>query len=105
MVSNVWRQRESSCLALSNLLQGLLAYYFIGADLLRPLGRKWEQVAEYLADMWVRCFRYILEYAKSFLKNNPLHSFRTMDDIKESVRKAGKVASQSLSNLSVRQQA
>ena len=29
MVSNVWRQRESSCLALSNLLQGLFGNYLV----------------------------------------------------------------------------
>eukprot|EP00276_Gloeochaete_wittrockiana_P000859 CAMPEP_0184674414 /NCGR_PEP_ID=MMETSP0308-20130426/87221_1 /TAXON_ID=38269 /ORGANISM="Gloeochaete witrockiana, Strain SAG 46.84" /LENGTH=929 /DNA_ID=CAMNT_0027122009 /DNA_START=29 /DNA_END=2819 /DNA_ORIENTATION=- len=67
MGSRVWRVREASCLALADLLPG----------------RKVEQVAEYLPEMWNM-------------------TFRALDDIKESVRKAAGAGSKALTGLCAR---
>jgi len=67
LVGRAWRGREAACRALSNILQG----------------KRWEQLSNYLLELWNK-------------------SFRVMDDIKESVRTSALILCKTLSRISER---
>ena len=66
ITSNQWRNREACCGAIADVLRG----------------RRWNEVGEYLVELWQKCFR-------------------ALDDVKESVRTAAQAACKRLGKLSV----